>query len=278
MGPVTMILAAVLAGALPAPAPASEVTPSALEVRVSQGLVTLEARGARLEDVLRALATRAGFELELRGDLSATVTRSFTDVPLDRAIQRLVRGQSLGFVYAPDAAGVRLRELWVIASAPAAPVVARPGGPERAAQLRRIGALAARRDAPALGALAATLAGDADPFLRARAAAALSQTRQPEASRALEAALGDRDASVRIQAVRGLVLLAREQAVDPVGRLLATDPDARVRRTAAYSLGALRSESARAALQAATLDADASVRRAASAALTRADRRLDGVR
>jgi HEAT repeat protein len=166
----------------------------------------------------------------------------------------------------------------VIVSAPATPPVARASPAERAAQLRRISALGARRDAAALGELAATLSGHADPLVRARAAAALSRTRQPEAGRALEAALGDRDASVRAQVVRGLVSLAPERALETVGHLLATDPDARVRRAVAHNLGALQSERARAALQAATLDADASVRRAASAALARAARRIGGAR
>ena len=53
-------------------------------------LLDAEVRAAPLGDVLRAVAEKAGFEIETRGDLGEVRAQRFEGVPLDQAIRRLV--------------------------------------------------------------------------------------------------------------------------------------------------------------------------------------------
>jgi len=62
-------------------------------------------------------------------------------------------------------------------------------------------------------------------------------------------------------------------AVQTLSSLLMGDPDPRVRRAVARALGAVRSEEARCALQAAALDSGKSVRQAVASALARWEKR-----
>ena len=73
-----------------------------IEVEVQHGLVTVIARSAPLEEVLRAIGEKAGFTVIIKGNLNAPVTRSLSDVPLEKAIRRLVGKITWFMIYRPS--------------------------------------------------------------------------------------------------------------------------------------------------------------------------------
>jgi len=66
-------------------------------------------RDAPMADVLLAIGAQAGFEVVIRGNLGGPVTWSFSDLPVDKGIRRLLDDDSVIMVYAPSQghAGVR---------------------------------------------------------------------------------------------------------------------------------------------------------------------------
>ncbi len=99
------------------------------------------------------------------------------------------------------------------------------------------------------------------------AAAALGGMEARTAVSVLTKRLADRDPRVRRWAVAALGEIADPETVAPLSKVLATDPDPGVRVEAAFRLGKFGGEAARPALTAALKDANADVRRLASAAL-----------
>jgi HEAT repeat protein len=99
------------------------------------------------------------------------------------------------------------------------------------------------------------------------AAASLGGMEARSAVTGLTRLLADQDARVRQWAVAALGEIADEQAVKPLGALLANDPDSGVRLEAAFRLGKFGGEAARPALTEALKDANEDVRRVAAAGL-----------
>lgn len=99
------------------------------------------------------------------------------------------------------------------------------------------------------------------------AAASLGGMEARSAVTGLTRLLADPDARVRRWAIAALGEIADEQAVKPLGTLLAKDPDPSVRLEAAFRLGKFGGTAARPVLTAALKDADENVRRLAKAAL-----------
>ena len=234
---------------------ASAGTSCLLQVTAERGLLTVDALGAPLNEVLRAIGQQAGLRVSVDGDLNDPVTQSFRQLPLGEGIRRLTRGHSLSLVYASD------RGL----GAPALTAVHVYTGSWsqsglRAARLRSLRALTDRRDPPAIGALIRMLGGDRDPVVRSQTAVALGRLGGPRAAAALNTALRDQAPSVRCQAVVALLRVQGEAAARALGGVLQGDPDPRIRRTAARALGSLRAAEARRALEAARSDPDESVR------------------
>lgn len=105
------------------------------------------------------------------------------------------------------------------------------------------------------------------PDSKRLAAAALGGMEARPAVPGLTGLLSDRDGRVRRWAVAALGEIADEQAVKPLGTLLAKDPDPGVRLEAAFRLGKFGGAAARPALTAALADANEDVRRVAAAGL-----------
>ncbi|MGH7268206.1 MAG: hypothetical protein ACREMB_25590, partial [Candidatus Rokuibacteriota bacterium] len=172
-------------GADARPAPAQQVPSPAVEVTVRDGRVSLDVRATPLGDVLRLIGERAGVRMNVDGNFATPVTRAFADVPLESAIRRLARGHSLSFAYAAPAehgARPRLAEVWVIQGTPATPRAAQAvSRVERRNRLQAVSALGRRRDATAVAELGQILTRDGDALVRARAASALSRTRDARA-------------------------------------------------------------------------------------------------
>jgi hypothetical protein len=130
----------------------------------------------------------------------------------------------------------------------------------------------ARREPGVAAEIRAALA-EPSPTLRKMLLYCLRDLRDAHAAEAAYDRVGDADAGVRLAALAVLTAApspgAGERAAERVAAVLASDPDPGVRRAAAVALGKLRAGAPAVldALRAATRSADASLVRAASAAL-----------
>lgn len=258
--------------------PAS-VAPAPRElVVIEEGRVTIDAHDADLADVLSELGARAEFRLRMSGQLGR-VTTAFTVMSVEQALRRLVQDHELMLVYSvpPDESVLpKLIQADVFASTPSAAQVRAANemlGRQRAGLLAEIQRLARSRNVQHGAPRLAELLGTApDAIVRARAASALATLSGPLSQAALARALGDSAPNVRVQAVRALRSVDGPGAIPALGRVLLTDPDVNVRRSAAQMLGSLQEPAATSALSAAAQDADALVRREVTRALNRRGR------
>ena len=266
-----------IARAAPALTAVQAGSASVIQVTLEQGLLTVDVRDAPLADLLRVIGERTGLRVTIHGNVKTLVTDSFTGLPLGEGIRRVVGRNGLVLIYAPSqgvAEANTLTEVRVYAKEPAR--MARPADEVYQAlahsdpSIRRgaVSKLAGRREEAATAALARSLARDEDPTIRGQAAAALGSTGGAEAAAALSTALLDRDPSVRIEVARALGRLEDEGGVQALRGVLIGDPDPRLRLEAVRALFLLRGQEARQALEAATADSDAVVRKSVAIALT----------
>ena len=262
--PAGLGLVALVLCALPALAAAQAVDEWGTAT-VQEGKLWLDVTAAPLDAVLRAIAERAGFKLELQGDLSIPITERWVPVPLGEGLLRLVRGNSASLTYVKRADGSEAIERMLVVAAPPLPQLA-----QRNQQLATIRRLSRSPGAEGRATLSAVLNNDGDPYIRGQAAAALGRLGGQPAIAALTAALADPAPEVRIHVVRALAQSSGRPAGDMLAERLGVDPDARVRRAIMGLLARFGpTPSAQAALEAAQSDADPSVRRAAAATLGR---------
>ncbi len=270
---------------------AENASPATNEVAVREGLLTVELRDAPMADVLLAIGAQAGFEVIIRGDLSAPVTWSFSDIPLDKGIRQLLDDSSLIVIYAPSQGPAGVRPLVKVialgargdAAARTTPVAqtmpsektelsqetaAVSLNDDREDRLRAVQRLAIIPDAATTKELTLLLSQDEDPLIRRIAAIALGNNGGAGAEAALTAALKDEDSLVRGRAIQALAKWG-PKTVGSLVRLLMKDPDPTVRRQAALSLGRMSGFGALYALQAAQADPDFAVRQAVAFARTR---------
>lgn len=123
----------VAASTRPAPKAAEPEPPRLKEgrpgvaLRVEDNHLTLETRDAPLKEVLLAISEAAGFEAALSGNLTAPVEASFSRLPVNEALNRLLRGLTHAERYAPSEPGRtdrRVVETWVLG--PRGPIVSSP--------------------------------------------------------------------------------------------------------------------------------------------------------
>ncbi len=203
--------------------------PARIEVKVREGLLTVNARDAPLGDVLRVIGEKAGFTVIISGNLSSPVTRFLAGVPLDKAIGRLVGENSWIMIYGPLDADGRVSgplELQVYAyrarDTGTAAVMQSPGiesnmtapesspaslkdsilkdlvRPERAARMRAIGMLGRLKDENSIELLNQVLLEDQDPSVRQHAVIALGRIGGDRAIQILrDVSLGDPDDAIR---------------------------------------------------------------------------------
>lgn len=302
---------------------AEEVAVEAPEARpiaiaYDRGLMSLSVEQVPLEDLLRAIAEAAGFDLVLKTALPMPVTWSVEGMAPDRLVAKLLgRGSSMSlYAPAPDGQGSVLTEVRVLRAPPATPaepskdlaqtlrpasqgdwtadldldrrVLASLAG-DRTGVEARVGARfvppaeterkVVRQVVPAVSRqMARQLQDSEDPRQRRRAAVGLARARTTDAVPALVQALADEDSGVRQRAAQGLGRHGGSVAVAPLSRALLEDSEPRVRRMAASSLGRITDERAWLALLEAQSDSDASVRDAARSALVSLERRGIGTR
>ena len=74
-----------------------------IRIHVDDGLLTLDAHAVPLSVLLRAIGEEAGFEVVIEGDLDVPVDHSFTRVPLEQGLKRLLdRNSFMVFFDGPE--------------------------------------------------------------------------------------------------------------------------------------------------------------------------------
>ncbi len=98
-----MLIGLVTAAGLTLSAQAELGAQPPIAVTIDNGRLTLSAPGAALDRLLRAIGAEAGFRVIIKGNLAApSHYTAMNGVPLERAIQRLLGGNSMVMIYEPD--------------------------------------------------------------------------------------------------------------------------------------------------------------------------------
>ncbi|TVO54764.1 HEAT repeat domain-containing protein [Denitromonas halophila] len=188
-----------------------------VDLNIAAGRLSLSADAASLPVVLAQVAQATGARLTIRGPLPTELRRwQLHAVPVAEAVVQIARPWNI-LVVPGGARGVR--EIVVFGAADVQPVSA----PVTTPSARPTDEVWQSPPAP-----------DAETMARREAVAALSGEPDDASLRALDAALGDPDAGVRLEALRGL------------GRM---DSDAAIRRVGQVALGARNPAERSAAVQ-----------------------------
>ena len=249
---------------------------AAPSVRFENGRLSLQAAHSSWKDVLDAIQARTGIRFHHAHPFQGSVTASFTGLSFEPAMARLF-GPEAGFIfwYPPNGSGSPSapKEVWILGQL-------KEGGSASA----RHGAHAPAHDAipiPEEQPSTVESEGDAsgsmldendviqhftkmaehdDPAMRVEAVSALGQSGksdEPEVRITLDAALSDKDPSVRSAAHQALVSRGGEEAMGSLWQAL-EDPDPDVRIVAVDSVAP--GKEGEALLEAALSDADETVR------------------
>jgi hypothetical protein len=95
----TALAAAVLCQ--PGPALAQSGSEPGLDISLADGRITMNVRDASLSRVLREIAAKAGFALDIAGERDPKVSASFENIPVERALRRIVGRSSYIIELAP---------------------------------------------------------------------------------------------------------------------------------------------------------------------------------
>ena len=260
---------------------------SPLAVTVENGYVTLNARDARIDDIVQEIARRSGLTVAPHAPLDERVTLDFERLPLSEALGRVLRDGSfvLSVAHKPSRAESSpevSRRLWVLSSsAGAARRVSASASVAGHAQTslsvevtesarlaladsdanRRadaVSALGSAHDSPEAASLAHAALSDADPAVREEAAYALGEIGGEMSLRALAQALRDPQHNVKQTAIEALATIGGDQAALALAAIL-DDPDVALRAAAVDALGEIAGETATRLLQEASADKDSHV-------------------
>ncbi len=209
-----------------------------IDVRIDSGLLSLHSRDAPLAEVLAEISRQAGIELVVEVELGYPVSKSFSNEPLARALQRLLSGTNYIMIYGPSEDTV----------SPPYPVALRIYGISPGAR--------SSTGAPAFE-------GGEDLSQEAaiaRRAVALSLGPVPDHDSGLFEDLAGLDRDQRRDAMQWLADLGDLAAVEALRHFLALDPDPAVRGEAALALRSIGGEAATEALVLGLGDVDPDVR------------------
>jgi hypothetical protein len=225
-----------------------------VEARIEGGLLTLQADGAPLADVLRAIGAAGEFEVVLRGAFAMPVSAAFADRPLEDAIRELLAGHSLVIRRDdpdPGTGAAKLTNIRVMEN------------PDLAASEEAI------PSEPSQQGLEAGVEDDADEELLDREAFRLAKLGVPPPTReGILLELDDPDPAARVAAVPKVGSLAPGAAISVLSGVFAEEDDPLVRSRAVAALTRLEAPGARALLRERALgDADVELRMQALNAL-----------
>jgi hypothetical protein len=268
---------------------APSLVPADLALDIQDERLTLHAENAALDEILRAIADRAGFALTIDGTVGAPESRYLTDVPLDEGLRRLLDGRSYRLTVEPSVVGGAPRPIHLhVYGAGGSP---HPVPVENTARIRRLALerateradngdygvveerLSLARSAARRGRASVPdeaifkLAVDADSAVRGLAVAALGKSGGGEVGEVLIDALADSDPRVRRRAVLALADAWGHQSVEHLEAIATGDRSRAVRRAAAFALSGQAGAAAEAAMASLAENADPQVRRIAEAAL-----------
>lgn len=255
-----------------------------LSVHVEDGRVSAEFVDTPLAEAVTALAREAGFELVVEGALDRRLSLARHDMNITTLLGELLQGCSWFSLFGGnDAAGrARLAQVWILSSpacageavaedaagagdaggrtlarAPRAPVslstIDKDDLARRQQYLNRVINGAARAS---VDELVEAVRDPRDPSIKMLSLMALGRTGRPEARAALLEALADPNGTVRRVAARSLGQGWGEEAVAPLGSLLATETEAPVIQVAVQQLGMIGTEAAWDALRRAAESGD----------------------
>jgi hypothetical protein len=84
-------------------------------VTIDDGKLSVSLREARLHDVMEAIARQSGIQITLVGQAAqATLTESFSGLPLEDGLRRLLRGKSYVLMYSGTGGASRITKVFVI--------------------------------------------------------------------------------------------------------------------------------------------------------------------
>ncbi len=90
----------------------AQTAPAAkLEISLDDGRITMDVRDAPLSRVLAVIAEKGDFALDIAGELESKVTASFENLPIERALRRLVGRSSYIIELAPATGASDVRRI-----------------------------------------------------------------------------------------------------------------------------------------------------------------------
>lgn len=234
----------------------TQARPPYLRVELAGELVSIEARDARIKDLLEELARQRGLVVISRDPLDERITLELEPLPLPKAMARVLGGRSFALqeIEPSTARGSPIRlpatRLWVFSSGRAGEAVP----PDTVV---RLGGSEGEESIASLWGAALV---DPDPNVRQEAAAELAIVGDEQAVPALAtAALRDESASVRTEAIHALGAIGGE-AIIPILEQSLRDPDPTVREAVIDALTDIGGDASIAVLAVALNDEDASLR------------------
>lgn len=240
------------------PANAQAQLESGSAVQFADGYLSVDVENVSLEALLREIAAKANLALMLSGRLEERISIAFNALPLDKALQRLLRNHSFALEYseAKDAdkkTGVlRPSILWVHSGTTKNKSAEVPYTAHVSEESQR--------------AATAVVSEDPDPSDRGAAVEALADKRDATSIPTLRLALRDPDQQVREAAIAALVEIGGDEAANALADVLA-DNEPWLREVAVTALGQIGGDSAIRLLQQALSDDDDSVKDLAAATL-----------
>jgi hypothetical protein len=250
---------------------AADSPPPPLRIQYQQGHLHVSLHHAPWDQVLYALERQTGIPIQVKGQLSGTVTQAFDHLPLEQGLRRLFNAHVV--VFYEGRAQARVSRVWLVpktadtppSAAPSSFVAAVDAAPESDERLIALQALATQGDLEGLqralvdpdqhiqamaldllqgwgpqGIIEALLraAASGEPATRIRALSLLHETdvgQQGAALSALAQALADPDVTVKTYALHALTVRGEPEAVSALGQAL-HDPDASIRQMAIESI------------------------------------------
>lgn len=223
-----------------------------IEIDVQNNMISVDLIEARLGDILLAIGEKAGFKSHLSGDLSERLTMTFSDVPLEKGLKRLVGKHSLSLLYdqaqsSPSATqngDKKIAEIWVISrnsslsgnrTVPAQVPVA-PENPNETLP-GQDASLSPPLTEQAIPQQAAIPEEEKDDYAELQQALDdLLERGDAAAVTAAAAFLNHADMEFRRMAIEGLSTVQSSDATRALGRVLSNEPDAELRMMALRAL------------------------------------------
>lgn len=269
----------------------------AFSVRAEDGLLTVEARGVPLSEVLTEIVNQMRIKIVLYGSAEQPVSATFSDLPMETGLKRLARDFNYAMISRPNGAkggkpaikaihifpkeGKGFSKEGPRVITPERPALQTFGEPhmdsliqaleDKDAEVREeaVDGLAGLKDERTIPHLIWVLDDDRDPDVRENAAEALGEVGGPEAIDALISTLKEDDhVDVRAAAAESLGKIGGAEVIGPLTNAL-KDENEYVRETAVESLQEMGGDEVVPPLMDALRDPSEDVREAAAIALKR---------